>query len=235
MSVKLLDLLFPPQCLNCKIRVPEHGTLCVSCWQQIRFISDPLCACCGVPFDYDIGNGALCAGCINKTPPYSKARAIFCYDEHSNKLITSLKYADQTQLAKVYGKWLVRAEDIIADSDIIIPVPMHYLRFVKRRFNQSALISLYLSKNIKIKTIPDAIKRIRKTKPQAGLTRSQRDKNVKNVFIIEKKYLPIIKGKNILLIDDVMTTGATINQCTKILLKAGAKRVNVLTLARVVR
>ncbi|MEQ1789587.1 MAG: ComF family protein [Rickettsiales bacterium] len=236
MKERILNLLFPPQCLNCDVRVPTHGTLCLPCWQQIGFISDPMCECCGLPFDYDIGEHALCASCLQTRPAYGRARAAFRYDEHSRKLITRFKYADQTQLAKIYGTWLAKAGgEIIAQTDIIIPVPLHYWRFVHRRFNQSALLAQVVSRKTGLKYLPNGIKRTRHTTPQTGLTRKQREKNVKGAFIIPPRYAEKIKGRNILLIDDVITTGSTIEQCTKILLKAGAAQVNVLTLARTVK
>ncbi len=232
----VLNLLFPPQCLNCDERVPTHGTLCLACWQKITFISDPMCDCCGLPFDYDIGGQALCAECIKTQRPYSRARTAFRYDENSSKLITRFKYSDQTQLAKIYGAWLTKAgKELLPGTDAIIPVPLHYFRFLTRRFNQSALLAQSISKATGIKTLPDAIKRKRYTTPQTGLSKAQRKNNVKGAFAVNKRCLPSIKGKNILLVDDVMTTGSTIEQCTKTLLKAGATRVNVLTLARTIK
>lgn len=236
MLPNLLNLLFPPQCLNCDVRVPEHGTLCLPCWQQVQFISDPMCACCGLPFDYDIGSHALCADCLHTLPPYAHARSAFRYDEHSRRLITSFKYADQTHLANIYGAWLANAGgELLAQTDVIVPVPLHYWRFVQRRFNQSALLAHALTRKTGIKNLPDALRRSRSTVPQTGLTRKQRESNVKGAFIINPRYADMIKGKNILLIDDVMTTGSTIKQCTKSLLKAGAMQVNVLTLARAIK
>lgn len=236
MLSRFLNLLFPPQCLSCDMRVPTHGTLCLSCWQRIKFISEPMCACCGLPFDYDIGDGALCAACLHDRPPYGRARAAFNYDEHSRRLVTRFKYSDQTQLARIYGAWLANAgSELLTGTDIIIPVPLHYWRFVHRRFNQSALLAHSLAKNTGIKNLPDALKRTRRTLPQAGLTRKQRIENVKGAFAANPRYAQLIKGKNILLVDDVLTTGSTMEQCAKILLKAGAMQVNVLTLARAIK
>jgi ComF family protein len=236
MKTRLLNIFFPPQCLNCDIRVPTHGTLCIPCWQKIQFISEPMCHCCGFPFEYDIGNEALCGACLFERPSYAHARAAFRYDEHSSKLVTRFKYSDHTHLARVYSVWLAKAAgELLAQSDIIIPVPLHYFRFVHRRFNQSALLAHALSKKTNIKHRPDIIKRKRNTASQTGLTRSQREKNVKGAFSISERGKRIIKGKKILLVDDVMTTGSTIEQCAKSLIKAGAMQVNVLTLARTVR
>jgi len=229
----LLDFLFPPQCLNCNQPVAAHGTLCLACWQQVQFITDPYCQCCGNPFDFALGTEALCGECLRERPPYARARAVFRYDEHSRALVTRLKYADQTQLASVYGTWLARfGKDLVAASDVIVPVPLHYWRFVGRRYNQSALLANALHKNSGLPMLPDGLKRIRPTRPQPGLTRRQRQENVKGAFAVHRKRAGVLKNKSVLLIDDVMTTSATVSQCAQTLLKAGAMQVNVLTLAR---
>jgi len=229
----LLNLLFPPQCLTCNQPVTAHGTLCLDCWKSVRFITDPYCAACGHPFDYDQGKDALCGNCLRERPHYSRARSAFHYDEHSRALVTKLKYADQAHLSAVYGKWLANCgRELIEASDAIVPVPLHYWRFVGRRYNQSALLAYSLKTHCGLSVIPDALKRTRATQPQPGLTRRQRKANVKNAFAVGLRAAPLIKGKSILLIDDVMTTSATIDECSKTLLKAGAAGVNVLTLAR---
>ena len=175
----------------------------------------------------------MCGNCLRERPPYAKARAVFRYDEYSRALILKLKYADQSQLAAVYGTWLANfGKEVIATSDIIVPVPLHYWRFIGRRYNQSALLAYALKKHCNLPVLPDALKRTRATKPQPGLTRKQRQENVKGAFAVHPRHVAAIKGKTILLIDDVMTTSATIEQCTNVLLAAGAMHVNVLTLAR---
>lgn len=230
---RLLNIIFPPQCLVCDGRVATHGAMCGACWQGVAFITDPMCDACGLPFEFDIGKNAMCADCLHTRPPYAHARAAFRYDEKSNRLITRFKYGDHTQLAKIYGQWLTSAgKELLARSDLLIPVPLHYWRFVSRRFNQSAMLAGEISKKTGLLHLPNAIKRTRHTKQQTGLTKPQREENVKNAFTINKRYKQMVKGKNILLIDDVITTGSTIEQCTKALIKAGAAQVNVLTLAR---
>jgi ComF family protein len=229
----LLDFLFPPQCLNCNATVPAQGTLCLSCWQQVRFITEPYCACCGHPFDYALGEQALCGECLRQRPPFARARAVFRYDVHSRALVTKLKYADQTQLASIYGAWLKRfGKELIGVSEVIVPVPLHYWRFIGRRYNQSALLAQALSRQCGLTVLPGGLKRIRHTAPQPGLTYRQRQDNVRGAFVVHPKHAGALKNKAILLIDDVMTTSATAGECAKALLKAGAMQVNVLTLAR---
>ncbi|NBO18234.1 MAG: ComF family protein, partial [Proteobacteria bacterium] len=209
------------------------GALCAECWERVVFLSEPDCAACGHPFEYAQLGAALCAGCMADPPPYTQARAVLRYDEHSRALITRLKYADQGQLAAGYGAWLAaRGQALLAHSDVIVPVPLHYWRFVQRRYNQSALLAYALAKKCPLKVIPDALTRTRHTRPQAALSRQQRQKNVRGAFAITARHAQALAGKRVLLIDDVMTTAATIHECTKALLGGGAAEVRVLTLAR---
>lgn len=229
----LLNFLFPPQCLICNAIVTTPGTLCLTCWNNVPFIADPYCDCCGQPFDFAIGKGALCGGCLRERPLFARARSVFRYNEHSRALVLKLKYADQLHLAATYGKWLAAiGKEFIPSCDLIIPVPMHYWRFVGRRYNQATLLAKALHKQCGLPLLPDGIKRIRATKPQPGLTQKQRRENVKGAFAVHPRHVNVIKGKTVLLVDDVLTTAATINQCTKVLLAAGVRQVNVLTLAK---
>ena len=233
MFANLLDFLFPPQCLSCNAPVAAQGTLCLGCWQQVRFITDPCCQCCGLPFDFALGEQALCGECLRQRPSYARARAVFRYDEHSRALVTKLKYADQTQLAAVYGTWLANfGKELVTASDVIVPVPLHYWRFIGRRYNQSALLAQALHKKSGLPVIPDGLKRLRHTQPQPGLTYRQRQDNVKGAFAAHPKHIHTLKGRSVLLVDDVMTTSATAGECARALLKGGALSVNVLTLAR---
>lgn len=230
---RFLNLFFPAQCLACDGRVLEHGTLCPACWQAMTFLSAPQCARCGLPFEYALGPEACCGECLREMPPFATARAVLRYDDASRALILKLKFQDNTTLAPYLGAWLARAgAEALPRTELIVPVPLHYWRFVKRRYNQAALLARALSRHNGAPVLPDALKRIRATAPQTGLSAKERIKNVRGAFLVHPRRAERISGKNILLIDDVYTTGATLRACTKALLKAGAREVNVLTLAR---
>lgn len=233
MMATLLDFFFPPQCLICRGEVGAQGSLCESCWGKMRFISTPFCAICALPFDYSAGEGALCGECLQETPPYTLARAVFRYDEHSRMLVTRLKYADQSHLARSFGTWLATyGRDAVGASDVIVPVPLHYWRFVTRRYNQAALLAYALSKQCGLPVLPDGLVRTRHTRPQASLSRAQRLKNVKNAFSVHPRHAGRLQGASVLLVDDVMTTAATLKECCQTLLDHGARRVQVVTLSR---
>lgn len=233
MRASLLNIFFPPQCLGCETIVPNHGTLCAACWNEVPFISTPICACCGLPLEMAVDEFTICGECLREHPPYSRARAAFVYNDKSRLLVMKLKYQDDLHLAPIFAGWLAKAgKNLIAASDIIIPVPLYWRRMVSRRYNQSLLLARGLSRHTGLPLLADGLKRTRHTEKQAGLTRPQRLKNVQGAFAVAEKNIPLVKNKTILLIDDVMTSGATIHACTNALLKAGASQVNVLTLAR---
>jgi len=231
----IVDLILPPQCISCRSVIDSAGNICAGCWKQLNFISEPLCEACGYPFPYEAPGIKFCAACARKAPPFDRARAALCYDEQSKRLVTGLKFSDKTHQAPTFSKLMaVSGNALITESDCIIPVPLHRIRLFMRRYNQAALLALGLAKLSDKPVIYDLLVRKINTPPQMSLNRNQRLKNVKSAFGINDKYKEKVKGKSVLLIDDVMTTGATIESCAKILKKSGAWRVNVLTLARVV-
>lgn len=231
----LLNLIFPPQCLNCNLLVPSHGTLCLSCWQGIEFITDPCCQCCGYPFAFATGEQSLCGECLQSPPPYARARAAFRYSDASRDLVRKLKFHDQTLLARIFATWLISAgRPLIDDCELIVPVPLHYWRFVRRRYNQSALLAQSLSRQCGLPVLVDGLSRTRNTPPQSSLTRKQRIENVRDVFTVTPRHARAIRGRRVLLVDDVITTAATVRECTQALLAAGAASVQVLALARTV-
>lgn len=227
------DVVYPPCCLACGDLVQENGTICAECWGGINFIADPQCEICGLPFEFAATDGNLCGACLQQLPVFSKARAVFSYDDVSRKIITSFKYSDKIEPQAVYAKWMARVgKEMLEEADIIMPVPLHRVKLLLRKYNQAALLAKELARISGKKIMVSALLRKKHTKAQAGFSRQNRLKNITGAFVINKKYLDKIAGKKILLIDDVMTTGATVTECSKILLKAKVARVEVLTLAK---
>lgn len=238
MVYSFFNIVFPAKCFLCKQVTLTHNTLCDKCWLKINFVSKPLCYKCGTPLVLSDNNNLLCGECILNDPPFSRARFACVYDENSSRLITNLKYGDQTHLASLLSKIIYNMGfELIKECDIICPVPLHKLRLLHRKFNQSALICLEISKRLfksgdHIKNIPNLLIKRKNIPPQASLKGRDRIENVKRAFTINKKYANIINGKNILLVDDVITTGSTVSACAKQLIKYGAKNVNVLAFAK---
>lgn len=211
----------------------EEGALCPECWKNIRFVTEPFCFCCGVPFEFDIGAGGLCPSCQERRPCFGQARSAFIYDEFSRNMALRFKHADQTQYAPVFARWMARSgADLLAKADLLIPAPLHPLRLLKRRYNQAALLAHALTSETGTPTLADGLARIRNTPNQGGGGGEWRRLNVMGAFAVKNPQN--ISGKRILLIDDVRTTGATANECARVLLAAGAKGVDLLTLAQAV-
>ncbi len=237
---KTVDMILPPRCIITGEIVDAQGMVSPKAWGELNFIADPMCQRCGLPFDFMEGNvvddNALCAGCIKSPPNFTQLRSSLIYDDASRNIILSFKHADQMQLVISFVPWLKNAgQDMLAEADFLMPVPLHRWRILRRRFNQSALIAQKLGKHIGVKCLSDGLARIRHTPTQGYLRTKERHQNVKHAFEVNPKHLDVIKGKKIVLIDDVFTTGATVEECTKKLLKSGALSVSILTLARVVK
>ena len=227
----VVDFILPPRCTACDIKVSDTGALCPSCWSDLALISPPHCACCGLPFSFDEGKDALCAACIKDTPPYIWARAALRYDDTSQSIILALKHGKRLENAALMARMCqLVANRLLDDIDTIIPVPLHRRRLFKRRFNQSAYLAQHLNKLNNIPVDVMSLTRVKATPPQVGLSRSERQKNVRGAFKVLNNNK--IKGKRLLLIDDVFTTGATVEACAKVLVKAGAENVAILTFAR---
>jgi ComF family protein len=232
----LLDALLPPRCLACRGPVDRQGLLCAGCWRAVSFIAAPYCAVCGLPFAHDEGPGAVCAGCAARPPRFDRARAGTVYDDGARPLILGFKLGDRTETATALGRWLMRAgEELLADADLIVPVPLHRWRLWQRRFNQSAMLALILGRESGIEAAVDLLVRRRLTRTQRGLSRGERRRNVAGAFAVRPGQAERVSGARIVLVDDVLTTGATVEEACRVLRRAGAARVDVLTLARVVR
>lgn len=228
-----LNLFFPPVCAACQQPVREAHTLCYRCFGAIRFTSVPACSCCGHPFEYAAGDDALCGSCLESLPVYQKGWSCFGYDEHTRFLLTRLKFRDRTDLAPLIARLMVaHGASVIEGMDLVVPVPLHRRRLLKRRYNQSLLLARQVAKAKAIPLLPDALVRLRHTAPQTGLSRAERQTNVARAFSVAAQHEARISGKKILLVDDVMTTGATLSACAKALQKAGAGAVHILTAAR---
>ncbi|MCH2547752.1 MAG: ComF family protein [Alphaproteobacteria bacterium] len=228
-----INTLFPPRCASCGQMVATQGSLCGECWSAVDFITAPLCYRCGAAFEVDVGDHSECMVCIQTPPPFTAARAVFRYEGDSRRLITGYKYYDRTLATPMFARWLARAgADQLALCDMIVPVPLHPWRLIQRRYNQSALLAAGLGKLTGKKVVTDALRRTRYTPQQAGLTREERMENVRGAFAPSPRRLQQIEGKSVALIDDVLTTGATLNACAEALQNAGAKEIYVLVLAR---
>ena len=229
-----LDMLLPPRCLACGVTVATPRSLCADCWGGLVFISAPMCQTCGLPFDYDLGEGTLCGECTRMSPPYGRARAVLKYDDDSRDLVIAFKHRDRTDAAPAYGAWMARAgRELLDDAELLVPVPLHRLRLIKRRFNQSAMLAHALARESGVTCVPDALVRTRPTPSQGRLSRAGRARNVQGAFKAHR--MKAINGRRICFIDDVLTTGATVSACARTLFRAGARSVDVLTLTRVVR
>jgi ComF family protein len=229
----LLDLILPPMTLDDGARSLSGG-LSAETWSRITFIDDPACMGCGTPFEYAQGPGARCAACMARPRAFNRARAACLYDENSSGPILQLKHADRSDLAPLFAHWLSRAaRDLLAQADAVTPVPLHRTRILRRRYNQSAEIARPLARLHGLAYLPDAIARTRATETQGGKSGSGRRRNVAAAFEVPRSRIAQVAGKRIVLVDDVMTTGATLEGCARALLKAGAACVDVAVVSRV--
>lgn len=228
-------LIYPPVCANCGVFSTEHNALCSECWKDVRFIEKPYCEVSGHPFSFDLGEGIVSADVIANPPPYKRARAAVVYDGAARKIVHLMKYKDRQELSNLMASWMVRAaRDCLDDVDFIIPVPLHRWRLMRRRFNQSAELARNLAQKTDKAYLPSALIRKKSTIPQVGLPAKARKDNVKGAFVVPEDKKPDVLGQRILLVDDVYTTGATVNAASRALLSAGAEEVFVVTFARVV-
>lgn len=229
------DIALPPLCLSCGRGTGAHGVLCGPCWGEIEFIERPYCPVSGVPFPYDPGDDMVSAAALASPPPYTKARAVMRYSDASAKIVHRFKYSDRMEAGPVFARWMVRAGgDILGDADIVAPVPLHRSRFFSRRFNQSAELARHIARASDVPLAVDLLERVRATPPQVGLSGSARRRNVAGAFRLGKAARDLVQGRVVVIVDDVVTTGATVDACCRAVKAAGAREVRVLCLARVV-
>lgn len=230
----VLNLVLPPRCLACGEEVEAPHGLCAPCWRKLTFLAEPCCACCGLPFAYEQGTGALCGACMRAPPAYDFARAALRYDEGSRGLVLGFKHGDRLHGAPAFGDWMRRvAGGLLADADFLMPVPLHRLRLLRRRYNQAALLAYAAGKASGTKVAPDWLLRRRRTPSQGEFGPEGRRRNVQGAFALKRGVS--VRGLAVVLVDDVLTTGATVEECARVLKRAGARRVGVLTLARSLR
>src|ERR1700678_1490297 len=228
-----LDLALPRLCAACRAPVEGQG-LCPTCWSKLSFISRPYCERLGIPFVYDPGPGILSMEAIADPPAYNRARAAVRFDEVSRALVHALKYSDRLDLAPMMGRWLGHAGgELLADADALVPVPLHWRRNWARRFNQSAMLAAAVARDSGLPVAAGALKRVKPTAQQVGLSRSERAANIQGAFRVPPEGKAAIAGRRLVLVDDVLTSGATAEGCARALLRAGAANVDVLVFARV--
>jgi ComF family protein len=227
------SILFPPVCPGCRNLVRAPGTLCASCWPRIKFLERPWCEILGTPFAHDMGEGAVSPEAIANPPPFSRARAAVSYAGAARLVVQNLKYRDRTDLAPWMAAWMLRAgAELVPDADLVMPVPLHRRRFFWRRFNQSAELARHVARLAGLPFVADAVERSKLTRQQVGLRATEREANVRGAFRVVDA--AVIRGRRVLVVDDVITTGATVSAVAKVLKRAGAREVDVLAFARAI-
>jgi ComF family protein len=229
-----LDVALPPLCPSCRGLVASNG-LCAECWSKLSFIAPPYCPRLGIPFVYDPGPGILSMQAIADPPAFQRARAAVRFEEVARTLVHAFKYGDRLDLAPMLGRWMARAgRELTADADALVPVPLHWRRLWSRRFNQSAALAKEVSAASGVPVAHEVLNRVKATAQQVGLSRTQRAENVQGAFRVPAAERGAVKGRRVILIDDVLTSGATLDACARALLRAGATQVDALVFARVV-
>ena len=233
---RLIDLVYPPSCIACSAALAEADGLCPACWRQIPFITHPLCERYGTPLPVEHGGMMLSPLAIADPAVFGRARAVARYDGSARELVHGLKYGDRVELARTMGQWMAReGAEILSESTLLVPIPLHRFRLWRRRFNQAASLADSIGRQIGIDVGYETLLRVKATKPQVGLTRTERAANLEKAFKINEADRARIAGARIVLIDDVMTTASTGNAAARALLKAGAASVDLLVFALVAK
>lgn len=228
------DWVVPPLCLICDALVAEPGGCCASCWSKTRFISRPYCEVLCIPFAIDHGAGTLSPQAIANPPPFDRLRAAILYDRHAGRMVRLLKYSDRQDLAPWMARWMVTAgKELVSAQPCVIPVPLHVSRLRQRRFNQSAELSRHVAGQCGLDHFPEALRRTRRTRQQVGLGAAERQRNVQGAFRVADEHSSSLRGRRVLLVDDVYTSGSTVMAAARALRRAGVAGVDVLTFARV--
>lgn len=230
-----VSLIYPPSCVGCGGATGEPHALCPRCWGGIGFIERPYCERLGTPFAVDFGGPLLSPAAFADPPVFRRARAVCRYDGTARDLVHRLKYGDRLELARALGGMMGRAGgELLAGADALVPVPLHRTRLWLRRFNQAAALAQVVGRGAGVAVDPFALVRRKRTRPQVGLSRAERADNLQGAFRVPEDARPRLEGRRIVLVDDVLTTGATANAASRALLRGGAQAVDVLVFARVV-
>lgn len=232
----LVEIVYPPACIACGKAIGTPHGLCATCWTGLAFIERPYCERLGTPFAVDHGMSLVSPAAIADPPVYARARAVARYDDTARILVHRLKYADRLDMARALGAMLLRAGGELArECDLVVPVPLHRSRLWWRRFNQAMELARPVAAAYAKPLDGALLLRVKRTPPQVGLSRNQRGLNLQGAFRVPPEAKPRLKGKRVLLVDDVITTGATANAAARALLRGGASAVDVLAFARVVQ
>jgi predicted amidophosphoribosyltransferase len=232
---RALSIIYPHQCVLCAAQVENEGGLCGACWKDTPFIDGLVCDACGVPLPgYDTG-GARCDDCIRAPRVWSAGRAALRYEGNGRRIVLALKHGDRIDLAQPAAGWMESAgHEVLTPDTLLVPVPIHWSRLLRRRYNQAAELSRALAKRTGLEACQDALERTRRTVPQAGPV-AQRQANIEGSVRPNPKRLEVLSGRRVCLIDDVMTSGATLNACAASAYDAGAEQVFIMVLARVAK
>ncbi len=229
-----VQFIYPPVCIVCQGATAVPHGVCASCWSGLGLISAPLCDRLGTPFAIEYGGPLISPAALADPPVFARARAVCRYDDAARRLVSRLKYGDRTELSIAMSRLMATAgRELLADADLIMPVPLHRWRLWSRRFNQSALLAQRLGVMTGKPVDMLSLRRVKRTAPQVGLTRDQRRLNLQGAFLLDPDGRRHVEGRRILLIDDVLTTGATANAAARALIRQGAEAVDILTFARV--
>lgn len=231
----ILRMIYPPQCLMCAEMVEFHFGLCGACWKDLPFIRGTACRSCGVPLPGAADEAAQCDDCMSVARPWRRGAAALLYQGTARKIVLRLKHGDRTDLARPAAGWMQQVLPNIDPDQVIVPVPLHRARFLKRRYNQAALLARALSRLNRAQYVPDALQRINATPPMERVNRQERYALMHKAIRPHPKNGPLLDGRSVLLVDDVMTSGATLAAATEACMIAGADHVDVLTLARVAK
>lgn len=230
------EIILPAMCPACREPVEQGGGLCAACWSRLSFITPPLCERTGLPFAFDPGEAILSRAAMADPPAWDRARATVRFGDVARDLVHQLKYGDRLDLAPLISRFMwVAGEEMLKDADALVPVPLHWTRLWKRRFNQAAVLAQGVAKHANLPVELDVVKRVRRTPAQVGLDKADRRRNVDAAFMVPEEMRGRVHGRRLVLIDDVLTTGATLDALARVLSRAGAARVDVLVFARVVQ